>query len=160
MWVGGSLTTKLILLNGFSVMVHVLASTRNEPSHPVERTRVGLLVWPSPQSSLATGPCFVSPQDHDVMNRIQSHQTGTTTTKKAMECDKVSIPWWDVNPFSPGDKSVAHHDFQRSSPGEQLEVPHPPAGVDPDGQVYQAGIGTSPRPAEKKTRCPVQHLSL
>ncbi len=27
-----------------------------------------------------------------------------------------------------------------SSPGEQLEVPHPPARVSPDGCVYQAGI--------------------
>ncbi len=59
------LTTKACY-NGSSILVHVLASTRNEPSHPVERTCTCLLVWPSPQSSLATGPCFVLPWDHDV----------------------------------------------------------------------------------------------
>ncbi len=36
------------------------------PPNPVESTCIRLLVWPSPQSSLATGPHFVSPRDHDV----------------------------------------------------------------------------------------------
>jgi len=39
---------------------------------------------------------------------------------------------------------------RRSSQEEQLEVPHPPAGVDPDGRVYQAGIRkVHPRPDQK-----------
>ena len=53
------------------LMVRALASTRNETSRSVERTHARLSVCPSPQSSLATGPSFVSPRDHDVMTRIQ-----------------------------------------------------------------------------------------
>ena len=53
---------------------------------------------------------------------------------------RVSIPRWDANPPSPGDKSVAHHDLQKVIPRGAAEVPHPPAGVDPDGRMYHTGI--------------------
>ena len=65
---------------------------------------------------------------------------------------------WTI--FSLGTKSVAHHDLQRSSPKEQPEVPHPPARVDPDGRVYQAGIRTvhpiqpKEKPAVLSFTCP------
>jgi hypothetical protein len=52
---------------------------------------------------------------------------------------RVSIPRDANPPFPWGQKSVAHHDLQRSSPGEQLEVPHPSAGVNLGGRVYQTG---------------------
>jgi hypothetical protein len=47
-WVGGLLKLLKTCYNGSSVMVRKLASTRNEPSHPVERTCARLSVWPSP----------------------------------------------------------------------------------------------------------------
>ncbi len=70
-WVSGLLKLLKPAYNKFFVMVCVLASTSNEPYHPVGDTHAWLLVCPSPQSSLATGPSLVSPRDHDVMNWIQ-----------------------------------------------------------------------------------------
>jgi hypothetical protein len=58
-WVS-CLTTKTCYTSS-SILVFVLASTWNEPSHPLEGTCLHLLVWPSPQLSLATGSRFVSP---------------------------------------------------------------------------------------------------
>ncbi len=82
-WVGGLLNLLKTCYNYSSVMVRALASTRNEPSHPVERTCARLSVWPSSQSSLVTGPCFLSPQDHDVTkpDSYSPAKSGITTTQ-------------------------------------------------------------------------------
>jgi hypothetical protein len=55
-WGGALVNFSLLKLlktcyNGSSVIVRALASTQNEPSHPVERAWAHLLVWPSPQGT-------------------------------------------------------------------------------------------------------------
>jgi hypothetical protein len=104
-WVGGLLKLLKTCYNGSSVMVRALASTRNEPSHPMERTCAHLLVWPSPQLSLATGPCFVSPRDHDVTEPDTVPPKPVLQLHKAKECGakncRVGIPRWDANPRFP-----------------------------------------------------------
>jgi hypothetical protein len=66
--VGGLLKSTKPAYNNSFVMVRLLASTRNENFYSMERIHAWFLVCPSSQSSLATGPSFVSPQDHDIMN--------------------------------------------------------------------------------------------
>ncbi len=65
---------------------------------------------------------------------------------------RVSIPRWDANPPFPWGHNLSPTPTSRGRPqGEQLEVPCPPAGVDPDGCVYQAGIRTvHPIPIETR----------
>jgi hypothetical protein len=121
-WVGGLLKLLKTCYNGSSVMVHMLASTWNEPSHPVERTHARLSVWRSPQSSLATGPCFVSPQDHDVTELDTVLPNLVLQLHKANECGakncRVSIPRWDANPPFPWGQNLLPTMTSRGHPQE------------------------------------------
>ncbi len=98
------------------------------------------LIWPTPQLSLATGPCFVSPRDHDV-TRPETVLTDPVLHLNTNECGAkncmASIHQWDANPPFPWGHNLLPTPTSKDCPqGEQLELPHPPAGVDPDGRVY------------------------
>jgi hypothetical protein len=87
-------------------MVRMLASTRNEPFSLHGEDMCTSFVCPSPQSSLETGPCFVSPQDHDVAEPDTVPPDPVlhlNTNECGVKNCRVSIPIWDANPLSPGD---------------------------------------------------------
>jgi hypothetical protein len=133
-------------------MVRMLASTRNEPFSSRKEDMSTSLVWPSPQSSLVAEPPFVSPQDYDVA-RPDTVPPDPVLHLNTNECGakncRVSIPQWNANPPFPWGHNLLPTPTSRGCPqGEQLEVTPPPAGVDPDGRVYQAGIRI-------KETCPV-----
>jgi hypothetical protein len=145
-WVGELLKTKLIYYDGSFIMVRVLASMWNEPCSSCREDMRTSLIWLSPQSGLATGPHFVSPRDYgitrwdtvppDLVLHLNTNECG------AKNC-RVSITRWNVNPPYPWGHNLPPTPTSRGFPQEeQLEVPRPPAGVDPDGCVYQAGIRT------------------
>ncbi len=84
----------------------------------------------------------------DLVLNLSSNECG------AKNC-RVSIPRWDANPPYLWGHSLSPTSTSRGCPqGEQLEVPCPPAGVDPDGCLYQAGIRTV-RPVRPKRPRPV-----
>jgi hypothetical protein len=84
----------------------------------------------------------------DLVLHLKTNQCGVKNCR-------VSIPQWDVNPPFPWGNNLSATTTSRGPPQvKQLEVPRPPAGVDPDGRVYQAGIKTV-RPVRPKETCSV-----